>query len=145
MNNKRAGFTLVELLVVILIITILSSVVAVQLFREPAKAKIAAAKAQIENFELALDLYKLDAGQFPTDEQGLQALIERPTVAPVPQNYPDGEGYLKKLRLPLDPWKNEYVYMVPGSRGERYEIISYGADGEPGGESENMDISSSDL
>lgn len=144
-RNRKAGFTLVELLVVVLIITILSSVVAVRLFHEPAKARIAAARAQIDNFKLAINIYRTDNGYIPTEEQGLNALVERPQTEPIPQNYPEGDGYLDSRSLPLDPWKRPYVYLVPGTQGERYEIISYGADGEPGGEGEDADISSSDL
>lgn len=144
-NRCRKGFTMIELLVVVLIITILSSIVAVKFFAEPDKARIAAARAQIDNFKLALNMYRTENGFFPTQEQGLLSLIEKPTTEPVPSKYPEGDGYLDSIILPMDPWQNDYVYMVPGSHGERFEIISYGADGEPGGEGVNADISSSGL
>jgi len=143
--KDRAGFTLVELLVVIAMIMILSTFVAVNLMNEPVKAKIAAANAQVDSFKLAVKVYRTDNGIIPTEEQGLQALIEIPQIDPIPMHYPEGEGYLESLALPLDPWGNDYVYLSPGSHGEKYEIICYGADGEPGGENENADISSSDI
>lgn len=143
MRYRKSGFTMVELLVVVLIITILSTIVGVRLFREPDKAKIAAARAQISNFKVALGVYRTEQGRFPTQEQGLQALVARPTIAPVPKEYPDADGYLEALVLPLDPWKNDYVYLSPGSHGEKYEIICYGSDGEEGGEGPAADISSS--
>ena len=141
MSGERCGFTLVELLVVVLIISILATVVAVNIFNEPGKAKRAAAKAQIVAFKTALSIYKMDHGFLPTAQQGLHALVKKPASAPVPVQYPS-DGYLEIRTLPVDPWHHDYVYLVPGSRGERYEIISYGADGEPGGEDEDEDISS---
>lgn len=140
--KNRKGFSLIELLVVVMIITILSTVVAVNLLKEPGKARTATAKAQISTFKTALELYRRDHGTLPTREQGLQALCQVPTDPPVPENYPP-EGYLDVIVLPVDPWGNPYAYMVPGTHGEGYEIITYGADNEPGGEGENADISSS--
>ena len=140
--NTRAGFTLLEILVVVLIITILATIVGVNVAKRPGEARVAAAKAQIESLRTALDLYRMDQGQFPTQEQGLKALCEKPTISPVPERYPD-EPYLKSTKVPLDPWKHDYVYLVPGSKGEKYEIISYGSDGEQGGQGDATDISSS--
>ena len=144
MKIKKAGFTLLEILVVVLIITILASIVAVKVIPRLGESKVAAAKAQMSNFDTALDLYRLDNGCYPTQEQGLEALCEKPKIPPLPVKYSD-EGYLKKKMLPLDPWGHEYVYLVPGAEGEPYEIISYGSDGEPGGEKEAADISSAKL
>lgn len=143
MRNK--GFTLLEVLVVVMILSILASIVGVALLKEPGKARITAAQVQIKStFELALDRYYLAHGVYPTQEQGLEALVALPSVEPVPSNYPP-EGYLKKRSLPLDPWNNGYVYLVPGRDDSPYEIISYGSDGKPGGDGEAADISSSDL
>jgi general secretion pathway protein G len=137
----RAGFTLLEILVVVLIITILATIVGVNVAREPGKAKAAAAKAQIVTLRTALQMYRMEQGGYPTQEQGLNALCEKPAARPVPERYPEG-GYLETRALPLDPWKHGYVYLVPGPNGEPYEIVSYGADGQPGGTGEAADISS---
>jgi len=142
--NRRAGFTLLEILVVVMIITILATIVGVSVSRRPGETRMMAAKVQIEAFRTALDLYRMDQGMFPSQEQGLKALCEKPTISPIPDKYPD-EPYLRSRKVPLDPWKHDYVYLVPGSKGEKYEIISYGADGEQGGEGEKADISSEDL
>ena len=142
--NCRAGFTLLEILVVVLIITILATIVGVNVAKRPGEARVAAAKAQIEAFRTSLDLYRMDQGQFPSQEQGLKALCQKPTVSPIPQKYPD-EPYLGRAKVPFDPWGHEYIYLVPGSKGEKYEIISYGSDGEQGGKGDAADISSSDL
>jgi len=143
MNNK-SGFTLLEILVVVLIITILATIVGVNVAREPGRARTAAAVAQIRSFKTALHVYRMEQGHVPTQQQGMFALCERPTVPPVPEKYPV-DGYLESRNLPKDPWGNEYVYLVPGPEGERYEIRSYGADSEPGGEGEDADVSSLDL
>ncbi len=130
--NDKKGFTLVELLVVMVIIGLLAALVGPRLFPKLGKGKQAAAKAQIELLGQALDQYRLDVGTYPTTEQGLNALITNPGV----QKW-DGP-YLKK-GLPLDPWGNPYTYQHPGSHGE-YDIISYGRDGKPGGEGEDKDV-----
>jgi general secretion pathway protein G len=142
--KTKAGFTLMELLVVILIITILGSVVVVKLAGRPHEARHAAAVAQLESFRLALKLYRMDNGVLPTQRQGLEALVEPSTVEPVPRKFPQ-EGYLDRRTLPLDPWGNDYVYLIPGSGGETYEVVCYGSDGEPGGEGEASDISTVNL
>ncbi len=141
--NSRSGFTLLEILVVVMIVTILASIVGVYVADLPGKGRIAAAKAQIEVFGSSLQRYRMDNGRLPTQEQGLRALCAIPDRPPVPDNYPEF-GYLEKRELPLDPWKNDYVYIVPGPKGEPFEIFTYGADGEPGGGGEDADISSSD-
>jgi general secretion pathway protein G len=142
--NKKSGFTLMELLVVILIITILSTVVGVKLAGKTDDARAAAAVAQIENFKMALKIYRMDNGGLPTQRQGLEALVEPSTIDPQPRKFPK-EGYLDRRTLPLDPWGHDYVYIIPGANGETYEIICYGHDGEPGGIDADADISSSDM
>ncbi|MCS6771631.1 MAG: type II secretion system major pseudopilin GspG [Kiritimatiellae bacterium] len=138
------GFTLVEILVVLAIITILASVVTVTLVRKPGEARVAATKLQIRQLQTALNVYRTEQGRYPTQEQGLEALVRKPDIEPVPVNYP-AEGYLEGRRLPADAWGNPFVYLSPGRAGESFEILSYGSDGEPGGEGEAADISSSDL
>jgi len=142
--KNRSGFTLLELLVVILIITILGAVVGVKLAGRTDEARHAAVVAQLENFRIALKLYRMDNGGLPTQRQGLQALVEPSSIDPKPRKF-QKEGYLDRRTLPLDPWDNDYVYLIPGSNGETYEIISYGHDGEPGGLEVDADISTSNL
>ncbi len=143
-SKHNSGFTLVELLVVIAIITILAGVVTVSLVHKPAEARVAAAKLQIKQLQTALNIYRTEQGRFPTQEQGLDALVRIPDREPIPRNYPR-DGYLDGTRLPLDPWGNPFIYLTPGRAGESYEIISYGSDGEPGGNDDATDISSSAL
>jgi general secretion pathway protein G len=143
-RRGRGGFTLLEILVVVMIITILATIVGVNVAKEPARARVAAAHTQIGVFKQALQVYRMDQGRFPTQEQGLKALCQRPQIPPVPERYPE-EGYLDSRNLPKDPWGHDYVYLIPGAEGVPYEIISYGAGGEIGGEGEAADISSRDL
>ena len=140
--KKNEGFSLIEILVAVMIITILASTVAVFVFHEPGKAKRAKAMTEIGSFKMALGLYRTNHGNLPTERQGLNALCSIPTVEPIPVNYPVETGYLDRREMPMDPWGNEYVYRVQGAR---CEIISYGADGEPGGTEENADISSLEM
>jgi general secretion pathway protein G len=140
--SQPGGFTLIELMVVIVILGILATLIVPRLMERPGQAKQVKAKIQIESFETALKLYKLDNGLYPTTEQGLQSLAEAPTTGTVPTKYPSG-GYLEKGKLPKDPWGNDYVYLSPGVHGP-FDIISYGADGIPGGEGENKDINNWD-
>ncbi len=142
--TRKAGFTLLEILTVVLIISILATIVGVKVINKPTQARIAATQAQIQEFRSALQLYKMSHGNYPSQVQGLEALCRQPTAAPVPERYPDG-GYLESRNLPRDQWKNPYVYLVPGADGAPFEIISYGADGEPGGADEASDISSRDM
>ncbi len=137
----NGGFTLIELMIVIAIIGILSIIVVPRFMDIPQKARVEAAKQQIAAFGLALDRYNLDNGVYPTTEQGLAALIEKPNSEPAPMNYNEG-GYPKKKELPKDPWGRDYIYRSPGDQGNDYEIMSLGADGRDGGEGVNGDIKS---
>lgn len=132
------GFTLIEVLVVIFILSILAAIVAPRIIGRTDDARIAEAKLQIKNFETALKLFKLDNGFYPSTEQGLEALITKPITGRIPPNYRDG-GYLEQKKIPLDPWGNPYIYLCPGIHGD-YDIISYGADGKEGGEGKDADI-----
>jgi len=134
------GFTLIELMVVIVILGILVSFIAPRLMGRPDEAKQVKARIQMESLETAIKLYKLDNGMYPTTEQGLQALVEQPQTGTLPKKWRKG-GYLEKGKVPKDPWGNEYIYLSPGASGD-YDIISYGADGVPGGEEFNKDINS---
>ena len=130
-SRIRAGFTLIEILVVIVVIAILATLVAPNIFQHVGAAKSATAKSQIEMLGAALDAYRLDNGQYPTTEQGLAALWEKPTIDP-PTNW----------RSP-DPWGRPYVYLAPGQvNPSGYDLMTYGADGKPGGEGEDADITS---
>ncbi len=141
--DDRLGFTLIELLVVIVILGILVGIVGVRIMGEPEKAKRTKAQVQIANMETALKLYKLDNGYYPTTEQGLQALVEPPTVGQLPKAWREG-GYLEKGKVPKDPWGIEYVYLSPGIHGD-FDLLSYGADSEPGGEGNDADINNWEL
>ncbi len=137
LKNSR-GFTLIELMVVIVILSILAVWVAPKIMGRPEQAKQVKARVDIEGFETALKLYKLDNGMYPTTEQGLEALVSAPDTGKIPKNWREG-GYIEKGKIANDPWGNPYAYLCPGVHGE-YDIISYGADGEPGGEGYDKDI-----
>ena len=139
-KNNNSGFTLIELMVVIVILGILAGLIIPRIMGRPEEAKQLKAKMQIESLETTLKLYKLDNGMYPDTEQGLQALIEQPETGALPKNWRKG-GYLEKGRVPKDPWENDFVYLSPGAHGD-YDIISYGADGVPDGEDKNRDINS---
>jgi len=134
-NSKsgRAGFTLLELLVVIVIIGLLAGYVAPRYFAQVGKSEVQVAKAQIESLEKALDQYRLDMRRYPSAEEGLEALVTKPADA---QNW--SGPYLKKS-VPSDPWGHPYVYRTPGQKGE-FEILSYGKDGKPGGTGQDADL-----
>jgi general secretion pathway protein G len=134
-THGQAGFTLIELLVVMVIIGLLAALVVPNFVRQGERARIKAARAQIEMFGAALDTFRLDLGRYPTTQEGLEALRESPGSG----SRWDGP-YLKK-ELPRDPWGNPYVYRSPGER-EPYELMSYGADGVAGGAGDNADIKS---
>ncbi|QTA78572.1 General secretion pathway protein G [Desulfonema limicola] len=137
---SSSGFTLIELMVVIVILGILAGLIVPRIMERPDQAKQMKARVQIESLETALKLYKLDNGSYPSTEQGLQALVDPPATGSQPQKYKTG-GYLEKGKVPKDPWQNDYVYLSPGIHGE-FDIISYGADGVPDGEGANEDIKS---
>ncbi len=139
-GNNNLGFTLIELMVVIVILGILAGLIIPRIMGRPDEAKQLKAKMQIEALETALKLYKLDSGAYPDTEQGLQALIERPETGNVPKKWREG-GYLDKGKLPKDPWGNDFVYLSPGINGE-YDLSSYAADGVQGGDGKNLDIKS---
>jgi general secretion pathway protein G len=134
------GFTLIELMVVIVILSVLAVWVAPKIMGRPEQAKQVKAKVDIQSFETALKLYRLDNGSYPTTEQGLEALVTQPDTGKLAKNWRAG-GYIEKGKIAKDPWGNEFVYISPGVHGE-FDIISYGADGEPGGEEYNQDINS---
>ena len=135
------GFTLLEIMVVIVILGILAALVVPKIISRPDEARVIAAKQDIASLMQALKLYRLDNQRYPTTEQGLQALLTKPTASPIPQNWKPG-GYVE--RLPKDPWGNPYQYLNPGVRGE-IDVFSYGADGAPGGEGNDADIGSWNL
>ena len=137
-----SGFTLVEILVVIAIISLLAGVVLLNIAPQIGMGSQAAAKAQIQVLSSAATTYRMAHGRYPTQQQGLEALVQKPSQEPIPENYPDG-GYLSGRVVPPDPWKRPYVYLIPGRSGENFEILSYGADGEPGGSGADADVSSS--
>jgi len=143
MKRNENGFTLIELMVVIVILGILAGLIVPRIMGRPDEARQAKARIQIESLETALKLYKLDNGDYPTTEQGLQALIEPPDVGEPAKRWREG-GYLEKGKIPRDPWGNDYVYLSPGAKGD-FDIISYGADGETGGDGKDSDISNWDL
>ncbi len=134
MTGSHAGFTLIEMMVVIIIIGLLAALVAPRMFGKLGKAKTSAAYAQIELFGTALDSFRLDVGRYPTTAEGLEALIN-PVTGLEEWNGP----YLKKREIPLDPWGNPYHYESPGNYGD-YDLYSYGADNAEGGEGESSDV-----
>ena len=135
------GFTLIEIMVVIIILGLLAGLVLPKFLGQEDKAKVEVAKTQIRSLEGALDAYKLDNGFYPESEQGLEALIKKPEAGRIPMKWREG-GYLKPARIPKDSWGTDYIYLSPGSENREYEIISYGADKEPGGEGFDADIES---
>ncbi len=132
---RTGGFTLVELLVVMVIIGLLAALVAPRFIRQEEKAKVKAAQAQIELLGTALDTFRLDVGRYPTTGEGLEALRRQPS------GVPKWDGPYLKKEVPMDPWGKAYIYHSPGEHGF-YDLLSYGADGVPGGEGDNRDITS---
>jgi len=142
-DRDVAGFTLIELMVVIAIIAILASIVAPKMVARTENAKRAAAKSQILSFKMALTEFRLDTGRYPTTEEGLEALVKKPPG--YDGKYQEG-GYLDSNSVPLDPWGNKYVYICPGIHDPTgYDLESFGRDGADGGEGDNKDIESWNL
>jgi general secretion pathway protein G len=141
MRNRQSGFTLIEIMVVVVILAVLGALVVPKILENVDKARVTRAASDIRAIETALDLYRLDNFKYPTSEQGLQALVKQP-ADPSITNY-RSEGYLPAV--PKDPWNNPYVYASPGADGRPYEITTYGKDGKPGGEGYDADISSTSL
>jgi len=133
---RQAGFTLIELMVVLVIIGVLAALIVPNVLDRAEDARVTAAKTDVNNLMQALKLYKLDNQRYPTTEQGLQALVTKPTSGPIPPNW---KPYVDKL--PNDPWGRPYQYLNPGVKGE-VDVMSLGADGQPGGEGKNADIGS---
>ena len=139
LRNAR-GLTLIEILVVIIVLGLLAGLVAPQIIGRVSEARGATARTQIELLSVALDTYRLDNGRYPTTQQGLEALRTEPTAEPVPRNWRG--PYLRK-EVPLDPWDRPYIYRSPGDENPQgYDLLTLGADGVPGGEDEDADITS---
>lgn len=135
-RKTDAGLTLIELMVVVVILSLLAVVIVPRVIDRPDQARVARARADIAALSAALNLYRLDNGAYPTTEQGLQALVQRPTRPPVPANWADG-GYID--RIPTDPWGREYQFLSPGVRGA-FDLMSFGANGRPGGSGVDAEI-----
>jgi general secretion pathway protein G len=137
---RQGGFTLIEIMVVVVILGILAAVIAPAIMGRPDEAKVQAARLDVEGLSSALELYKLDNGVYPTTEQGLEALVRRPTGQPVPKKWPAG-GYLKGQKGLSDPWGRPYYYLSPGQRNPHsFDLASFGADGVEGGSGAAADV-----
>ncbi|MFZ5453098.1 MAG: type II secretion system major pseudopilin GspG [Thermodesulfobacteriota bacterium] len=132
-DQRQAGFTLIELMIVLFILGLLAALVAPRLMGRVGKAKQKAAQAQIQMLSTALDLFHLDVGRYPSEEEGLKVLVQKP------DNLPQWSGPYLEKGVPKDPWGREYIYKFPGEHGA-YDLSTLGADGAPGGEGENIDI-----
>ncbi len=139
--RRSDGFTLIEIMVVLIIIGLLAGIVVPRLMGRTEEAKRTKTAVQIRNLQSALDLYKLDSGNYPTTDQGLQALVEKPAIGEIPKNWKEG-GYIDKI--PKDAWGNNYIFISPGVHTD-FDLYSYGADGEEGGDGKNADIQSWNL
>ena len=137
---RQAGFTLIEIMAVVLIIGLLSTLVGVAIFAQVDKARVTAAQTQIRQLEGALETYRMDNSRYPSTEQGLEALVREPTGEPVPRNYQPG-GYLRGGAVPLDPWSEPYQYRSPGDHNPHsFDLWSLGADNTPGGDGIDADV-----
>lgn len=132
----QGGFTLIEILVVVVILGILASIIVPKIMKRPEEARRTKAKMDIKAIETALNLYRLDNGVYPSTEQGLDALVTKPTTGIIPKNWKE-DGYLDKV--PKDPWENPFAYLSPGLHKE-FDLESYGADGVDGGEGKDADV-----
>mgnify|MGYP001617321784 FL=1 len=135
-RQRFSGFTLIEVMVVIVILGVLAALIVPKIMGRPDEARIVAARQDIATITQALKLYKLDNRRYPNADQGLTSLVKKPSAEPVPENW---KAYLE--RLPQDPWGNSYQYLIPGIHGE-VDVLSYGADGKPGGTGADADIGS---
>jgi general secretion pathway protein G len=139
-RERAAGFTLIEMMAVVLIIGLLAGIVGVAVFSSVDSARVSTTQAQMKNLESALAFYQMDNGSFPTTDQGLQALVQKPTSAPVPESWRQG-GYLQTQTLPKDAWKHDFQYLSPGQHNpDSYDLWSLGSDGQPGGTGTKADI-----
>lgn len=138
-KQARSGFTLIEILVVMVILGVLAGLIVPRIISRPEEAKQLKAQMQIESLESALKLYKLDTGMYPDTEQGLLALVEKPTTGRIPDKW-RAEGYLDKGRIPKDPWGRDYIYISPGVHNRDFDLLSLGADGEEGGTGSDADV-----
>jgi len=131
MVNRRKGFTFIEIMVVVIILGILAAIVLPKFTGRTEQARIKAAESQIQVFSTALDAYELDNGRYPTTEQGLEALVKKPTIPPIPTNW---QGPYLQKKIPKDPWGHPYIYKCPGTHNPKsYDLYSYGPDGKEGG------------
>ena len=139
-RTDRPGFTLIEILVVVVILGILAGLVIPRIVGKPEEARRTKARMQIESLETALRLFKLDNGFYPSTDQGLEALVRKPSVGRIPNRWREG-GYLEKGQVPKDPWGRPFVYLSPGAHNPRdFDLLSMGADGEAGGEGPDQDV-----
>jgi len=133
-RRERSGFTLIEIMAVVLIMGLLMGMVGLQVFAQVDKARVATAKAKIAQLESALEFYRMDNARYPTTDQGLESLLRKPSGAPEPRNYPP-EGYVKRVDALADPWGERYRYLSPGQHNPHtFDLWSLGADSSPGGE-----------
>ncbi len=136
-ETRRGGFTLIEIMAVVLIIGLLTTLVGVAIVPQIDKSRVSTARVQVKMLDAAIETYRMDSAVFPTTEQGLEALVREPADA---RNYQPG-GYLRQRRIPVDPWGNEYQYESPGQHNDySYDLWSFGADGADGGEGNDADI-----
>lgn len=140
--HRMQGFTLIEIIVVVVIIGLLAAVIAPNIFGQVEEARIKKSLSDLRALESALNLYRLDNFNYPSTDQGIQALVTKPSGSPEPKNWRKG-GYIP--RMPLDPWGSEYQYAYPGASGSEFDLFTFGADGKLGGEENNKDLSTADL